>query len=200
MTSRFRRKLGERRYKRMFIIVAEGTVTEQEYFSLLNEESIVRVKCLSNSRNLSPLAAMKRVCDYVKREGLRRSDQAWVVVDKDLWLEEHLSQLHAWSQTQVNYGFALSNPKFEFWLLLHFEDGKGVASGDDCDRRIVKHLPRYDKHIHPNEFTPERIRSATERARTRDTPRCSDWPRNAGTTVYKLVEKILQASAQHPGL
>ncbi len=41
MTSRFSRPRAERRYKRMFVIVAEGTVTEQEYFPLLNGELIV---------------------------------------------------------------------------------------------------------------------------------------------------------------
>lgn len=150
MTARFRRKLGQRRYKRMFVIVAEGTVTEQEYFRLLNDESIVHVKCLKNRRGLAPREALDRVHAYVRQEGLRALDEAWVVVDKDQWPQEHLSELHAWSQTKGNYGFALSNPKFEIWLLLHFEDAAGVATGHECDRRLANHLPDYDKHIGPN--------------------------------------------------
>jgi hypothetical protein len=67
----------------MFVIVAEGTVTEQGYFSLLNEEFIVRVKCLRNRSNLHPKAALRRVREYVRKEGLKRTDEAWIVVDKD---------------------------------------------------------------------------------------------------------------------
>jgi hypothetical protein len=191
MNARFRRPQGQRRYKRMFVIVAEGTVTEQEYFPLLNEELIVRVKCLRNRRNLPPNEALKRVREYIKKEGLKRTDQAWVVVDKDMWPDEYLGELYAWAQCRDNYGFALSNPKFEYWLLLHFEDAVGVRTGDDCDRRLRRHLIGYDKHVERQHFTSDRIQAATQRARLRDTPQCTDWPREPGTTVYRLVEKIL---------
>ena len=191
MKRRLRRKQGERRYKRMFVIVAEGTVTEQEYFALLNEESIVRVKCLKNTKNLPPQQALKHVREYVRKEVIRKTDEVWVVVDKDFWLEEQLNELHAWSQTRGNFGFALSNPKFELWLLLHFEDPVGIGTGDECDRRLERHLQRYNKHINPAMFTQERIEQAVDRAKKRDSPPCTDWPRIAGTTVYRLVENIL---------
>jgi hypothetical protein len=132
------------------------------------------------------------VRDYVRKEGLRKTDEAWVVVDRDQWAEEHVAELFAWSQEKGNYGLALSNPKFEFWLLLHFEDAAGVATGDECDRRLARHLSDYDKHITTSVFTSERIQNALIRARSRDTPPCVDWPRSAGTTVYRLVERVLQ--------
>jgi hypothetical protein len=189
----FRRPTGQRRYKRMFVIVAEGKVTEQEYFQLLNNESIIRVKCLKNRNNLTPKDALLRVREYIRKESLKKTDEAWVVVDKDSWEEEHLDELHNWAQSRSNYGFALSNPKFEFWLLLHFEDAKGVSTGEHCDRKLAKHLPGYDKHVDGQKFTRERIKNATDRAKNRDIPPCADWPRNTGTTVYKLVEKILES-------
>jgi hypothetical protein len=193
MTSRFRRREGQRRYKRMFVIVAEGTVTEQEYFTLLNDALIVHIKCLKNRSNLPPIEALRRVRDYVKKESVKRTDEAWIVVDKDSWPEEHLVELHAWAQSRNNYGFALSNPKFEYWLLLHFEDANGVATSNDCDRRLRKHIRGYDKHVEAQHFTIDRIRTAADRARQRDNPPCVDWPRKPGTTVYKLVEKILKS-------
>ncbi len=193
MTSRLHRRLGERRYKRMFVIVAEGTVTEQEYFPLLDEDSIVHVKCLKSKGNLPPQDALKRVRSYVHKEGLRKKDEAWVVVDRDFWPPQHLAELHAWAQEKANYGFALSNPKFEFWLLLHFESAEGVTTSSDCDNRLANHLRSYNKHIDPHHFTRERIAQAVERAKERDNPRCQDWPRVAGTTVYRLVQNILQS-------
>ena len=72
---------------------------------------------------------------YLKRE-------AWLVVDKDQWTDDQLIKLLEWSQKADNYGFALSNPKFEYWLLLHFEDASGVKNSRDC----VEHK-RYTLYI-----------------------------------------------------
>jgi hypothetical protein len=196
MKPHFRRPAGQRRYKRMFVIVAEGTVTEQEYFQLLNEESIIHIKCLRNRSNLTPQEALLRVREHISKEGLRKNDVAWVVVDKDSWAEDHFSALHNWAQSRSNYGFALSNPKFEFWLLLHFEDAKGICTSEQCNEKLAKHLPAYDKHVDWRKFTRERIENATVRAKNRDIPPCTDWPHNTGTTVYKLVEKILESGTR----
>lgn len=115
------------------------------------------------------------------------------MVDKDQWTDEQLSQLHQWSQQKDNYGFALSNPKFEFWLLLHFEDGAGISNSKECSNKLKKHLPGYHKGINDNKISDEMIKQAIKRARLRDNPPCSDWPRSIGSTVYKLVERILDS-------
>lgn len=88
---------------------------------------------------------------------------------------------------------ALSNPKFEYWLLLHFEDGDGIASPRDCSERLKRRLPGYEKGIDARKITRDRIDVAIRRARQRDNPPCADWPHVlGGTTVYRLVENILQ--------
>jgi len=58
-----------------------------------------------------------------------------------------LDQLHKWSTQKPNHGFALSNPKFEYWLLLHFEDGIGVTSSRECSERIRRWIAGYDKAL-----------------------------------------------------
>jgi hypothetical protein len=178
----------------MFVIVAEGTVTEREYFQLLNDESIIHVRCLKNRNNLPPKEALQRINEYVRKEGLKKEDEAWVVVDKDSWREEHLTELHKWAQSRSNFRFALSNPKFEYWLLLHFEDATGVVTSEHCDSRLAKYLPDYHKHVDGRKFTRERILAATGRAKRRDIPPCPDWPHRPGTTVYRLVERILNSA------
>lgn len=125
---------------------------------------------------------------------MKKSDEAWLVVDKDQWTEEQLSQLCQWSLKADNYRFALSNPKFEFWFLLHFEDGGGVSSSQVCSQKLERHLPDYDKGIDVRKITDAMIRDAIRRVRQRDNPPCDDWPRSTGTTVYKLVENILEAN------
>jgi len=84
----------------------------------------------------------------------------------------------------------MSNPKFEYWLLLHFEDGSGVRSSGDCSERLKKYLPNYNKGIDIKRITPERILEAIYRAEKRDSPPCMDWPRGVGTTVYRLVKSL----------
>lgn len=190
----FQRPLGERRYRKLFVIAAEGVKTEPQYFSLFTDQkSVIRVNCLKGKHDSSPLQVLKRMEVYLKKQDIKNTDQAWLVVDKDQWTDEQLSQLHEWSQKKKNYYFALSNPKFEYWLLLHFEDGAGVASSRDCSARLKRYLPDYDKGIDIRKISKDMIDNAISRAMARDNPPCEDWPKSIGTTVYKLVQNILES-------
>ena len=186
------RQLGKRPYRKLFVIATEGTKTEPQYFALFNNRhSFVKVDCVKGKPHSAPHRVLGRMKDRLEQEDLLPSDEAWLVVDKDEWTDGQLAQLHAWSQEADNYGFALSNPKFEYWLLLHFEPGTGIRSSRECSDRLKRHLPNYDKSIDTRKFTPDRIKEAIDRAKARDNPPCEDWPRALGsTTVYKLVEKI----------
>jgi len=193
-TRKFQRPLGERRYRKLFIIAVEGSRTEPQYFALFNyRDSIIKIECLKDKHASAPPQVLGRLKKYLKDEPLKTSDEAWLVVDKDQWTETQLKELWDWSRKKENYGFALSNPKFEYWLILHFEAGDGIATSRDCDDRLKKYLPDYVKSIDPGQITRQMIDEAIERARKRDNPPCSDWPRSTGTTVYKLVENILKA-------
>ena len=191
---KFSRLLGERRYRKIFVLAVEGRKTEPQYFTIFNDqESVIRINCLKSKHDSAPPQVLARMEKHLKKEGLKKSDEAWLVVDKDQWTDKQLSQLHQWSRQANNYGFALSNPKFEFWLLLHFENGKGVSSSHTCSQRLKRHLPGYDKNINIGKISNKMITDAIKRAEHRDNPPCDDWPRITGTTVYKLVENILKS-------
>ncbi len=188
------RPLGERRYKKMFILAVEGKKTEPQYFDIFNKKnSVIHVFCLKTKDKSSSLHVLKKMKQHLKEKGLKKSDEAWLVVDKDQWTDKQLRQLHQWSQQDEHYGFALSNPKFEFWLLLHFEDGDGVSSSRRCSEKLARHLPDYNKVVHDSKISETMIDDAIRRARKWDNPPCSDWPHKKGTTVYKLVESILES-------
>lgn len=193
---KFQRPPGKRRYKKLFLIATEGGKTEPDYFRILdNINFIVRVSCLKGRHKSAPPYVLKRMAEYIKSEELRPSDEAWLVVDKDSWTNEQLKQLHQWSLQQDNYGFALSNPKFEYWLLLHFEDGAEIHSSRDCTTRLRCWIPDYDKGVDARKISPSQIHDAIDRAKKRDNPPCTDWPKNPGqTTVYHLVENILSTT------
>lgn len=190
---KFSRPPGRRRYRKIFFVATEGTKTEPQYFAVFNsQQSVVHIKWLKGNQHSSPENVLKRIETHIKRETLKKSDEAWLVVDKDCWTENQLEKLYQWSQQADNYGFALSNPKFEYWLLLHFEDGNAIASTQDCSSRLAKYLPEYNKGIDPHKFPRQNILEAIDRAKMRDNPPCEDWPRDIGkTTVYRLVKNIL---------
>ena len=191
---KIKRSIGTRRYRKLLVIAVEGCKTEPQYFMLFNEiQSTFHVKPLCGRSESSPIQVLERMKSHLVREGLQKSDEAWLVVDRDHWPEQHLKKLHTWSESTDNYGFALTNPKFEYWLLLHFEDGIKISSSRKCSERLRKHIPHYDKGIDSTQFNLDRIKSAICRAKLRDNPPCTDWPRTAGnTTVYRLVEKIIK--------
>lgn len=190
---KFLRPRGNRRYRRLYVVAVEGDKTEPQYFGLLNDsQSIVQINCLKGRHNSSPHGVLKRMKEHLKREALQGSDEAWLVVDKDNWNDEQLRALFEWSQSHSNFGLALSNPCFEYWLLLHFDEGDGISAKAECLHRLKRHIPNYSKGIDCSLFTEVRIRMAIAHAKRRDSPPCSDWPRiPGGSTVYRLVERIM---------
>lgn len=189
----FKRLLGKRPYRKLFVVATEGIKTEPDYFVIFDDhQNIIKVKCVKGDQKSAPEKVLKRMTDYLKEEHLKKTDEAWLVVDKDQWTDIQLMELHEWVQQANNRGLALSNPNFEFWLLLHFEDGNKIESAKACLRRLTRHLPNYNKGIDTRLFTQQNIVDAIHRAKIKDNPRCKDWPRNPGrTTVYRLVENIL---------
>lgn len=191
----FKRPTGTRRIRTLFVLAVEGSKTERQYFDIFKDNRLVSMKYLTKPKGTDPLSVLKRMKRHLVRENLKAGDMAWIVMDMDEWLDEQLIRLHHWAQEHSNHGFVLSNPNFEYWLLLHFEDGDGISSSKSCTARLRRYLPHYRKTIDAGKISPEQIEKAIQRAKQRDTPPCADWPRTlGGTTVYRLVEKILEAS------
>jgi hypothetical protein len=195
---KYQRPLGTRRQKVLFLISVEGAVTEQQYFNMFNDQSsIIQIECISNKYRNSPKDVLSEIKKKLTKTDLRKEDEAWLVVDKDQWTDEQLNALYKWSEEKPNYYFALSNPNFEYWLLLHFEDLSGHKTAKVCKERLNKHLGDYNKRISCGQFTEERISLAVKRAEQQDCPQCKDWPKNTGTTVYRLINNIYEAKAKH---
>jgi hypothetical protein len=191
MSRRFKRPIGTRRYKRLFLISTEGSVTEPQYFNMFNNDTtVLHVKVVHNGAS-DPGNVLKEMKKHLKKYDLEKNDQAWLVIDKDQWQETQISPLYTWSTTDEKYGFALSNPKFEYWLLLHFEEPSGISSSRNCSDKLNRHLPGYDKKIDDRKLRPS-ILTAIDRARRQNSPPCRDWPRRTGTTIYRLVEELIK--------
>lgn len=189
------RQQTQRLHQKRFIIATEGMKTEPQYFSILNNlQKNIQIICIKRNHP-SPDHVLQKIKKRLEEDPLEGSDEAWVVVDKDDWADTQIKPLHEWANSNEKYGFALSNPAFELWLLLHFEDGKKINNASSCKERLIKHLPDYDKSIKYSHFNKENIHKAIKRAIELDKPPCDDWPRRVGvTTVYRLLDKILPTS------
>lgn len=170
-------------------MATEGSQTEPCYFSMFNSRnSTVHVVILKDRQKTAPGQVLNRV----KRAEKKKGDQVWLVVDRDTWDEGELNQVFQ-ECVENDYSMTLSNPKFEYWLLLHFEDGNNVNAGN-CTARLKAHLPAFTKsHVEINKLKP-RVQDAINRAAQKDTPACPNWPRMTGTTVYRLVRELQNAA------
>ncbi|MBL7479569.1 RloB family protein [Legionella bononiensis] len=193
----FTRYGGIRPYRKLYIIVAEGSKTELQYFSSFQDKNSIIKLIFQKPKHSSPQYVLKQMEKCLKEEDCKITDEAWLVVDKDSWTDQQLSELFNWSKKSVNFGFALSNPNFEYWLILHFEDGNNIKSASDCMVRLNNYLPDYDKGVDINRIKNiGSIDDAIRRGKNRDNPPCTDWPKTLGsTTVYKLVESIQRAKS-----
>ncbi len=143
-------------------------------------------------------------------------DEFWIVSDVDKnWsldmISENKTYKDEWNEAislckSKGYSFAVSNPFFEVWLLLHHDE----LNDDDAlyavtatqeyqptshfrDRLRALDFPLRDKkHIKSADYTEEKIRQATEKASVIHQDSSDLEPHYLSTTVYILIEKILE--------
>jgi hypothetical protein len=111
--------------------------------------------------------------------------------DRDDWSAEQIGTVLRWeSQRQIRHQ-AMANPSFEYWLLLHFEDGRELTRSD-LKSRLAAHWPSYcesNKGLDAKKFDLQIIKLAIERSRTRLASRSADA--QAGPDVHLFVERVL---------
>jgi len=195
-----RRRGPTRSPKLRFLIVCEGQVTEPRYFNQLRHllKSLIDLEILpgGDPKILVERAVQKKgEADSAanrKNDSYLAYDQVWCVCDVD----EHPRLNDALQQARDNgIDVALSNPCFELWALLHFQDQTAYV-----ERGVVQHLcreymPRDIKEL-PCETLLERHSEAAERALSLDQLHESRGTQggNPSTGVYRLVAEIKSQS------
>jgi len=187
----FKRRASFLSYRKLFLIATEGARTEPFYFDMFNSpQATIHVKLLpAKKHDTSPPQVLKRAEGFVKEKGLRKKDEIWLVIDRDQWTDEQLKGVFPGCRASA-FNLAVSNPQFEYWLLLHFEDGSGVSGSRDCTRKLMRHLPNFNKAYLEIQKIEPGIPDAIHRAEVKDMPPCEGWPRTNGSTVYRLVKKL----------
>jgi len=177
----------------LIIIATEGQKTEKQYFDIFRNQKIqVKIIETRNGRS-SPVDVLKRLDVYQKEYDIAKEDQLWLMTDTDRWGNKILSSI-VQEAKQKGYKLAISNPCFECWLLLHFEDitENNITCGK-IKKRLQKIMGSYDSsNLRTDQFTMSRIENAACRAEKMDKDRREPWPHKVGTHVYKVVKSIMK--------
>lgn len=119
--------------------------------------------------------------------------QFWAVVDCDDYSVDEL--VAASTKCPDNAALLLSNPCFEYWLLLHTCNQGGEMNQGDCQRRLSQKLEGYD-HSEGRlqvrfEDTLEMLKTATDRARKKGAVLSKALRiHNPRTDMWKLMDAI----------
>lgn len=178
--------------------MCEGTRTEPGYFQQKRhlDRSLVDLE-------LSPGGVPKTLVERaveLKRAAKRRAksekdenldyDEVWCVFDMD----EHPFVQEAKQQARDNLiNTAISNPCFELWMLLHFQDQHAHIERAQVQRECRRYLPNYEKDV-PTAELFLRDGAAVARAAALDAWQTSRdcQGANPSTGVYRLTERIKQ--------
>src|ERR1017187_5035623 len=197
-----RRRRPRRQTKRCFLIVCEGATTEKCYFNDVRhiERSLIdlEIKAGGTPKTIVERAVeRKREADGKARklkDDNQKYEEVWCVFD----IDEHPLIPEAKDQARANgIEMAISNPCFELWALLHFQDQSA-----HIERRKVQHLsrqlmPGYKKKLDYEVLRPkysDALKRAEDLEKWHDSR--GTLGANPSTTVYRLVERIkAQASS-----
>lgn len=198
-SSSLRRRPPTKDPKKRILIVCEGRVTEREYFRDLKRavrNPLVEVQIARETG--VPLTVVqiavqqKQLADSDarrERDDNLRFDEVWGVFDVD----EH-PQLNEAQKLAADNGvrLAVSNPCFELWALLHFQDQTAHIERDRLRTVLQQHLPGYDKLLDFGKVHPSHA-DAVRRALSLDmqAERQREAGRNPTTGVYRLTQVII---------
>jgi RloB-like protein len=184
-------------------VVCEGEKTERSYFEAIRQSirlPTLRLKVIF-PEGTDPLTIVTTAV-HEKQIQLRErawfaGDVVWAVFDGD---EHRLANPDRWRRAlqlananQVSV--AISNPNFELWYLLHFQDHSAQISRANVVKLLRKHLPRYKKSsvLWPTPLQPL-IEVAIARAEMLlvriDRDRLPEHS-NPSTGVHVLVQSLL---------
>lgn len=109
-------------------------------------------------------------------------------------MDEHPDLADAKKQARDNgIKMAISNPNFELWILLHFQDQTRGEDRSEIRRKCEGHVPRYEKET-PYTLMRAHYAEALRRASDLDkwhATRGTDGE-NPCTAVYLLTQRLIE--------
>lgn len=211
----------EEEYFGMISTIFSGIKSKIQFVSVM-EEILSLPECdrtreqIQELTKTKPWQLVEKIDRFKEKEELRYDfshhpeDEFWIVADVDE--NTNALNIEKWNKTLEecklkNYGYAISNPFFEIWLLLHHvdvnEDDYKFAVTESHEYEKTPHFRerlRNDgqapllkgKHIESRHYNVKKIKDAILRAKILHNGKLECWPTNLGSTVYILMEKIIE--------
>lgn len=149
-----RKKASRAPYDRV-LIVCEGTKTEPQYFTEIKSTHRLHTAnvCIVPSHlGTSPRQVVEAALERFHQDP--NYDRLFVVFDRDSHTNYHEAldlidaknrKIRNKDKVAVEVSAIVSNPCFELWLILHFEDLRHLISRQDAYTKIKQYIPDYNK-------------------------------------------------------
>lgn len=148
-----RRASGRRKRKPVVYLICEGSETEVRYFKKFRsrECNIDIVPIPSQYKAADKLVQRARATigfsPYYPDEG----DRIWCVFDRDDNTNEMLTKAKR-QAIKAGYQIAFSNPSFEVWFLLHFNDQTTPIENGEAAVKLLKKKGRLEQYEKNRDF------------------------------------------------
>ena len=179
----------------------EGTRTEPDYVKALKLEPAVRESASVDFRidleasGAVPLTLVNAAAEARARSAQEQGeiDQVWCLFDVE-WPRNYPDLPEARARAEASdVRLAISNPCFELWLALHFEDHTAWLDNDAAGKLRRKHDKSSGKGLDGSRYMPRRA-DAARRARALTAKHAGDgreFPKdNPSSGMYLLLEAI----------
>lgn len=179
------------------VVATEGTLTEPEYLKAFNQlygsrsVRIVPIPVGGDPRKVVERAMEER--ERSRGDSLGEQDSIWAMFDRD----SHPRYQEARNLAQGNgIRLAISNPCFELWGILHYQEHNAPIDRHECQRVLQALCPNYsasagktfgDRLTIEQGYSKAVERSADSLQRRNEE---GDPGGNPSTTVYQLTEYI----------
>jgi len=199
-----------------YLIVTEGKRTEPLYFEGLKKKieekmggnldvyEVPQIEISGEGRSTNAL--INKAEELVSKSKILYQN-IWIVFDKDDFVDFDLAIKNA---EKKGYKVAWSNQSFEYWLYLHFAYSDTALHRNEWNRKLSEIFKEYklgkgkytknDKNIYLLVDTFDGVNTAIRNAKRRMSAyeKGDIKPSNydPGTTVYKLMEELLEYLAE----
>ncbi|MEU5903876.1 RloB family protein [Micromonospora sp. NPDC047467] len=202
-----RRQPGSRQERQTYLICSEGKNTETLYFKGLRRElRASNVRIVVTSGQGEPYGVVEKAIAEVERATASGNDydRVFCVIDVEAPPTHTHARLDAALRLAARHGIicVVSNPCFELYLLLHYQDVSAYLTTEEAGRLLEKHpcgYRRRGKLLNFEALQPGRAEAHRRAARLDRSHAGQPVPaRNPWTSVPDLVTELESAAARHP--
>jgi hypothetical protein len=172
------RQSGRKLVKPAFFVFCEGE-TEEIYVKYLR--SLYRLPVEIDSKVAGNRITTQYIDNYKKQRTTHAKDKTFLIYDSDV--ESVLKKL----QEMKNVNLLCSNPCFELWYLLHYENQTAKLTSEECVSKLKHSVTQYKKGSLDEKMKKKLYENKTDAI---SRAKALNEFNNPYTSIYKFVEEL----------